>query len=332
MNLLNMRVEVMKTLEKSMDSFLKKYLKPVEETWQPADFLPDATKENYFESIREIQGQAREMDDDLLSVLIGDTVTEEALPTYEAWLMNIQGIDQEDKKGWSQWVRAWTAEENRHGDVLNRYLYLSGRVNMREVEVSTQHLINDGFDLQTANDPYRSFTYTSFQETATNLSHRRVATLAKQSGNSQLAKLCAFIASDEARHAKAYKEFVRQIFELDPSEMMLAFEDMMKKKIVMPAHFLRESGGKIGELFDYFSDAAQRAMVYTTQDYIDILNGLLKDWQIENVSGLTDTAEEARDYLMALPDRLQRISERIRVPEKNFNFKWIKPQTVGILG
>ena len=38
---------------------------------------------------------------------------------------------------------------------------------------------------------------------------------------------------------------------------MLAFEDMMRKKIVMPAHFLRESGGKIGELFVHFSDATK---------------------------------------------------------------------------
>jgi acyl-[acyl-carrier-protein] desaturase len=42
----------------------------------------------------------------------------------------------------------WTGEENRHGDLLNKYLYLSGRVNMREVEI-TQHLINDGFDIGT---------------------------------------------------------------------------------------------------------------------------------------------------------------------------------------
>jgi acyl-[acyl-carrier-protein] desaturase len=28
-------------------------------------------------------------------------------------------------------------EENRHGDLLNKYLYLSGRVNMREVEMTT---------------------------------------------------------------------------------------------------------------------------------------------------------------------------------------------------
>jgi acyl-[acyl-carrier-protein] desaturase len=260
---------------------------------------------------------------DLFAVLIGDTVTEEALPTYEAWLVDLEGVDQKNMTGWSQWVRAWTAEENRHGDLLNKYLYLSGRVNMREMEISTQHLLNDGFNIQTGRDPYRGFVYTSFQELATNISHRRVATLTKKTGNDLLAKICGVIAADEARHATAYIDFVKRMFEIDPSEIMLAFEDMMKKKIVMPAHFLRESGGRIGELFTHFSDAAQRIRVYTTQDYIDILKLLLKEWDVENITRINDSAEQAREYLVALPKRLQRVSERVRIPEKQFEFKWI---------
>lgn len=317
------RIEVMQILQKSMDEFLKKYLKPIEENWQPSDFLPDTTSDKFAEELREIQGQCREMEHDLFAVLIGDTITEEALPTYESWLMGLDGVDQYNHGGWTKWVRAWTAEENRHGDVLNKYLYLSGRVNMREMEVTTQHLINDGFDIQTGGDPYRNFVYTSFQEMATNVSHRRVASSSKKSGNHQLAKMCGVIASDEARHAKAYIEFVRRIFELDPSEMMLAFGDMMKKKIVMPAHFMRETGGSIGSLFSYFSDAAQRARVYTTQDYIEILSFLIKEWDIANIGSLNETAEKTRDYVMKLPERLLRIADRSIIPEKKYEFKWL---------
>jgi acyl-[acyl-carrier-protein] desaturase len=58
--------------------------------------------------------------------------------------------------------------------------------------------------------------------------------------------------ADEARHAKAYKHFVAKILEIDPSEMILAFEDMMRKKIVMPAHLMRQSGQKAGELWGHF--------------------------------------------------------------------------------
>ncbi|MCB0651950.1 MAG: acyl-ACP desaturase [Saprospiraceae bacterium] len=324
MKLPNIRLEVMKTIEKSMGELVAKYLKPIEENWQPSDLLPDAQNPDFFEEVREIQELAKEMDYDLLAVLIGDTITEEALPTYETWLMALDGVDPEDREnGWTKWIRAWTAEENRHGDLLNKYLYLSGRVNMRAVEISTQYLINDGFDIGTSHDPYKNFVYTSFQEKATNISHRRVAALAKQYSNPQLAKMCGVIASDEARHANAYMDFVTRIFEFDPSEMMIAFEDMMRKKIVMPAHFLRETGGAIGELFTHFSDAAQRIRVYTAEDYVDILSHLLEVWDISNIKGLNESAEKARDYLMALPARLHRISERLRIPEKQYEFSWI---------
>eukprot|EP01137_Pigoraptor_chileana_P002243 Opistho-2@40805 len=238
--------------------------------------------------------------------------------------MDIEGIGQTNKTGWSKWIRMWTAEENRHGDLLNKYVYLSGRVNMRQMEISTQYLIADGMEIGTARDPYRNFVYTSFQETATNISHRRTASLSKQYGNNQLSKICGVIAADEARHAKAYKSFIQRIFEIDTSEMMLAFEDMMRKKIVMPAHFLRQQGEKIGTTFSHFSDAAQRLGVYTTIDYTDILEGLIKEWDLGNMRSLTDAAERARDYLMALPDRFRRVAERTTIKSPlEYEFNWI---------
>ena len=318
------RLEVMRHLEGFVREGIETFLKTVEKSWQPADLLPDASQEDFFEKVKYLQQSARELPYDFWAVLIGDTITEEALPTYEAWLMSIEGIQQErEESPWKEWVRKWSAEENRHGDLLNRYLYLSGRVNMREVEVSTQYLISDGFDLQTAGDPYRSFIYTSFQELATNMSHGRVAALAKKADNAELARICAIIAGDEMRHARAYQSFVKKIFEVDPNEMMKAFEDMMRKKIVMPAHFLRETGGELGKTFDHFSNAAQRLGVYTTHDYIYILTKLIKEWNIEHLGDLDDNGEKARDYLMALPDRLKRIADRMKLPELEYEFSWI---------
>ena len=318
------QVEVMKNLGTEVDSFISSYLTPVEKIWQPSDFLPDPTSDNFKYDVEELQSFAQQMDYDLFVTLIGDCITEEALPTYESWLMGVEGVNQEENSGWAQWIRSWTAEENRHGDLLNKYLYLCGRVNMREVEITTQYLIQDGLDIGTTMDPYKNFVYTSFQETATNVSHRRVGSLAKTTGNVKLAKMCGMIAADEARHAKAYKHFVTRIFELDPSEMMLAFEYMMRQKIVMPAHLMRESGQKAGELWGHFSDAAQRALVYTGQDYINILSDLLVDWKIDHVTGLTEKAEKAQEYLMKLPGRLQKITDRIATPDLEYQFKWIK--------
>lgn len=317
------RREVMTHIEKFMLEKMPEFLKPIDTIWQPADFLPDASRDTFFEEIKELQQSAENLSYDLVAVLIGDTITEEALPTYESWLTMVEGVSKDEEGGWMKWTRYWTAEENRHGDLLNKYLYLTGRVNMRMMEISTQYLIADGFDIGTGTDPYRNFVYTSFQEMATNISHRRVASQAKGHGDTLLSKMCGVIAADEARHAKAYKYFIKRIFEVDGSEAMLAFEDMMKKKIVMPAHFLREVGLKIGQTFGHFTDAAQRLGIYTAVDYVDILKDLIHEWQIEHISDLNDEAEKARDYIMRLPDRLLRVAERMKNPSLEYKFSWI---------
>jgi acyl-[acyl-carrier-protein] desaturase len=149
--------------------------------------------------------------------------------------------------------------------------------------------------------------------------------MAKKYGDNKLAKMCKMIAGDEMRHHHAYSEFVTQIFKVDPSEMMLAFQYMMKNKIVMPAVFLRESGQKISSAFEHFSDSAQKIGVYTAADYVDIMQKLVEKWEIEKMGGLTDEAEKARDYLMKLPARMAKISERLVLPEQTQVFKWVEP-------
>ena len=83
MALENVRLEVMKTVEKSIDSFVDKYLIPVEEIWQPTDLLPNLQKEDFMEEILQIREEAKELEYDFWVVLVADMVTEEALPTYE---------------------------------------------------------------------------------------------------------------------------------------------------------------------------------------------------------------------------------------------------------
>jgi len=328
MSIKNIRLEVMQFLEKNVDSFIDQFLIPVEKIWQPSDFLPDSQSDTFFEEVKELREIAKELPYDFWVAMVGDTITEEALPTYESWLMEVEGIDNLERNGWSRWIRQWTGEENRHGDLLNKYLYLSGRVNMREVEITTQHLISDGFDIGTGRDPYKNFVYTSFQELATYISHNRVSQIAKQYGDNKLSKVCKMIAGDEMRHHHAYSEFVNQIFKVDPSEMMLAFNYMMKQKITMPAHFLRESGQSISTAFNQVSDSAQKLGVYTANDYVDILQKLIDKWQIDKVVNLTDEAEKARDYLMKLPARMTKISERLVLPEETHIFKWVQPALI----
>jgi acyl-[acyl-carrier-protein] desaturase len=227
---------------------------------------------------------------------------------------------------WARWGRGWTAEENRHGDLLNRYLYLTGRVDMKAVEVTIHHLINRGFDPRTDNDPYLGFIYTSFQERATKISHRNVGTLAMRAGDEALQKICGLIAGDEARHEKAYKLFMTKIFEVDPAEAVRAFATMMRRKIVMPAILMRDATDE--NLFHHFSRIAQRLGVYTAHDYAEIIDDLVRVWNIPSLSGLTGLAAKAQDYLSDLAERYRALAERV-VAGGPVQFSWVHGREVG---
>ena len=114
----------------------------------------------------ELRKRTEGVPDEYFVCLVGDMITEEALPTYMAMLNTLDGVRDESGASpspWGVWTRAWVAEENRHGDLMNKYAFLSGRVNMRQVEVTIQNLIGSGMDPKTENNPYLGFTYTSFQ-------------------------------------------------------------------------------------------------------------------------------------------------------------------------
>jgi acyl-[acyl-carrier-protein] desaturase len=322
------RFEVIKSIEPFVGEQLGSLLKPVEESWQPSDFLPDLSGDGWHERVTELRTHAAALPDDVLVVLIGDMITEEALPSYQTWLNRLKGIT--DVNGasataWARWSRGWTSEENRHGDILNRYLYLTGRANMQAVERTIHYLLNSGFDPLTENDPYLGFVYTSFQERATRISHRNVATLAMRAGEAKLHEICGLIAGDEARHEKAYKLFMTKIFEADPSNALLSFAEMMKKKITMPAHLMFD--GEDLNLYAKFSKVAQRIGVYTVIDYSEIIDDLVKHWQIAGLTGLNGAAAKAQDYLCTLSERYQKLASRV-LSDGAESFSWIYGRTV----
>lgn len=143
------KAEVFKSLEGWAAQSVLPLLKPVEQCWQPQDFLPDPalSKGSFEEEVAALRVRTGELPDEYFVVLVGDMITEEALPTYQTMINTLDGVRDEtgaSSSPWAVWTRAWTAEENRHGDLLNKYLYLSGRVDMRMVERTVQYLIGSG--------------------------------------------------------------------------------------------------------------------------------------------------------------------------------------------
>ncbi|MBB1285577.1 acyl-ACP desaturase [Flavisolibacter sp. BT320] len=309
--------EVISGIENIAHEAIEKYLVEAETAWQPSDFLPDMSSQEALKEIKELQERAAGLPDGVITSLVGNMITEEALPTYTTYFNLIEGVNEEKNytsdRGWVKWSRKWTAEENRHGDLLNKYLYLTGRADMRQVEITIHNLLQNGFDPKTDGDPYQAFIYTSFQERATRISHVNTGKLADRNGDAVLAKICKTIAGDEARHEKAYKTFMAKVFEVDPNGAMLAFEKMMKKQIAMPAIMMDNS--PVDNLFTRFSAITQKLGIYTTFDYASIIKHLTELWKIETVTGLNSYAAKAQEYLSTLPDRYRRIAERMKEPE-----------------
>ncbi|MCO5612354.1 hypothetical protein L7F22_066621 [Adiantum nelumboides] len=131
------KIDMFQSLQGWAETNILGFLKPVEKSWQPQDFLPDPSSDGFLEEVEELRMRSMELPAEYFVCLVGNMITEEALPTYQTMLNTLDGVRDETGASltpWARWTRAWTAEENRHGDLLNKYLYLSRRVDMRAVE------------------------------------------------------------------------------------------------------------------------------------------------------------------------------------------------------
>jgi acyl-[acyl-carrier-protein] desaturase len=154
-----------------------------------------------------------------------------------------------------------------------------------------------------------------------------------------LKKICGMIAGDEARHERAYTKIIEELFRRDPDGAMLAFGDMMRKQIVMPAHLmddLEHEGKNEGRnLFSDFSDVAQRLGIYTAEDYVSILEHLNMRWDVAGQTGLSGEAAKEQEFVLKLPDRIRKLSERAlvrrqKLPKQDAKFSWIYDRPVPI--
>lgn len=142
-------------------------LKDPSTNWQPQDFLPEPSCPDFFDRVQDLRKRSENLPADFLVVLVGDMVTEEALPSYQS-MLNLNDVTRDETgnstSAWAYWTRMWTAEENRHGQLLNKYVYLGGRVDMRSVEGTIQRLLGSGLNPRLENNPYLTYIYTSAQE------------------------------------------------------------------------------------------------------------------------------------------------------------------------
>jgi acyl-[acyl-carrier-protein] desaturase len=277
--------DMLRELEPIVRSGLERHLSAAVD-WFPHEFVPYEVGRNYI--VEPWTEQDSELDDVARSALEVNLLTEDNLPYYHLALWDAFG-----KEGaWGAWTRRWTAEEGRHAIVLRDFLTVTRGVDPVALERGRMDQVSRGFypdgNGGSFTDPLDGIAYTTLQELATRISHRNTGIFTR---DPLIEKLTARISVDENLHYVFYRELVKAALQIDPSAMVLAIGRQVHG-FAMPGL----------EMPGFRARAVQmaKAGIYDLRIHRDqvVLPVLFMHWKIDQLRGLTDEAERARDALV----------------------------------
>jgi acyl-[acyl-carrier-protein] desaturase len=225
--------------------------------------------------------------------LVLNLLTEDNLPYYHSEIAARLPKD----SSYAKWNNLWTAEEGQHAIALRSYLLTSRNCDPDALEDDRMATMEAGFAAY-FEDPASVFVYTAAQELATRVSHRNAGKLA----DDEIAyNLMARIAVDENHHFMFYRGVAQAMIDVNPSTLMEPIYRVLSK-------FQMPGTGIPG----FLRRAVEMAQVgvYNLRIHNErVIAPLLRDWKIESLSGLSDEAEQYREKIIALPDKLARRAE-----------------------
>lgn len=231
------------------------------------------------------------------SALFVNTLTEDNLPYYFRDIERMFGRD----GAWGEWVRRWTAEEGRHGMVLNTYLQATRAIDPVELERGRMAQVQSG---QVPEPPSAAdgLAYVSLQELATRISHFNTgARLDDPAGKAIMRR----VAADENLHFLFYRDAMASIIEVDPSQAVCAIQRQVCD-FAMP-------GLGIPGFADHAKAIADAGIYDLAIHHDQILQPVvIRDWAVESIEGLSPEADQAREKLVTYIGRVGRVANRIR--------------------
>jgi len=241
----------------------------------------------------------REDDSDLPDVartaLIVNLLTEDNLPSYHHEIATLFGRD----GAWGTWVHRWTAEEGRHGIAIRDYLTVSRAVDPVALERARMDHMQAGYANAHDDEVLHSLAYVAFQELATRISHRNTG---KATGDPIAEQLLARVAADENLHMMFYRNLITAAFDLAPDQAMRAVADVVAG-FEMPGSNIEGFGRKALSI--------ALAGIYDLRQHRDeVLQPVLRQWNVFERSGLGTEGEKARDELATLMAELDQQATR----------------------
>jgi acyl-[acyl-carrier-protein] desaturase len=234
--------------------------------------------------------------EEVRSSLFVNLLTEDNLPYYFRTIEAMFGRD----SAWGEWSRRWTAEEGRHSIVIRDYLTVTRQIDPVALERARMAQVTCG-QVPEPDLPHDGLVYVSLQELATRIAHHNTGKLLDDPVGYEVMKR---VASDENRHHLFYRDATAAAVELDPSGMVLAIERQVRC-FEMPGTGIVD--------FEQHARAIARAGIYDFQIHHDQILApvVLRQWGVEQLTGLTDEAERARDALLGRIERIGRAGRRL---------------------
>jgi acyl-[acyl-carrier-protein] desaturase len=291
--------ELLLELEPVVAGELDRHHKVAKE-WFPHEYVPWSEGRNYdglyggdawVETDTKIPEEAR------ISLIV-NLLTEDNLPSYHHEIATTLGRD----AAWGTWVHRWTAEEGRHGTAIRDYLTVTRAVDPVALERARMVHMSEGFT-NSYEGVLASVAYVSFQELATRISHRNTG---RASEDPNCERLLARIAADENLHMLFYRNLLNAAFQLAPDQTMRAVTDVVTT-FQMPGTGI--------EGFTRKAMTIANAGIYDLRLHIDdVLQPVLRQWDVFNMQNLGAEGEKAReelsDFLAKMETTASRFVER----------------------
>jgi acyl-[acyl-carrier-protein] desaturase len=288
-------VELLSELQPKVETLLERHLKTSKE-WFPHTFVP-WDRGVALDMDTEWDPRAFPLPDAVRSALFVNLLTEDNLPYYHA---HIAGILGKKNEAWLTWNHRWTAEEARHSMVIRDYLVVTQAIDPFELERARMHQMSTAVVPEPPNVA-ETLAYVSLQELATRISHRNTGKLLNdEAGYDVLAR----VATDENFHFLFYRDAFSQLLEIDPSTGVIALEKQVRD-FKMPGVGIPD--------FNHHAHRIAQAGIYDLLLHHDqILQPVvMRHYGVENLTGLSDEAERARDALITRVSRTGKAARRL---------------------
>lgn len=301
------KVEVLNDLEQKVREMMETH-EQKRELWYPSDLIGPEPGEDPDEHRAVLRKRAAGIPDHARTALALNLLTEEGLPHFHRLLAVYLG----NESHWSAWNNLWTAEEDRHGQVLHDYARDAALLNQRRLEEMQFEYLRAGFAPEWDRDPYRVFVYTTVQERATQHSHAETGRICAEY-DPLLGSVLDRIAREEARHFAFYRTVMHMVLERDPNQALESMSHILPS-IDMPGHTMPG--------FREMADVIRRTGIYGPRDYLRIVQEQIRYWKLETLEGLNEMGRKAQERILSIPDRLRRVADAIesRSRAKTYSF------------